>query len=74
MPQPRCKFRSPMPGGALASFVFRGSRHSKGLWAGLLPKAKAELVKRGLFTKDGKITEKGKSALHTLEKATYGRR
>lgn len=68
MPQPRYKFRSSMPGGSLASFGFRGSRHSKGLWAGLLPKAKAELVKRGLFTDDGKITEKGKSALRTLAK------
>jgi hypothetical protein len=44
---------------ATKAFAFRGDRHRPDLWANLLPNAKAKLVADGLFTTDGKITEKG---------------
>lgn len=44
-------------------FAFRGNRHSKNMWKELLPSAKQKLIDKGLFNKDGSITEKGLNSL-----------
>lgn len=46
-----------------AGLGLRGERHRPDLWKTLLPSTKKKLVDDGLFTPDGKITEKGRQML-----------
>lgn len=55
-------------GSGITGFTFRGNRHHPDLWKTLLPNARAKLIANGLFTSEGKITDKGRSMLSTNNK------